>query len=211
MIYRMISLAVAIAGINMTGLSQSDWQLEKETNDIRVYLKDTEGNAFKSYRVETTYDARLETVLAVLMDIPNITSYYTTIYDVQDIVDYSPVHADYLLYFQMPWPLKNRFARVESFVEVREDGSVLVSTHQIPTTHTEASLVRVADMRSTWLLEKEQEETTRVIHSGFMDPGGNVPAWLSKKGTIDHTYNAVRNMRTVLPNYKNVKVAFLRN
>ncbi len=191
-----------------TALSQSSWVVSKHDDGIKVYLKDTEGNRFKSFKVETIFDADYETVLAVLLDVKNIPTYYEMIVDVQDIKEISPQEATYTLFFDFPWPVKDRYSLVESRVDVKRDGSIVVSTNGVKG-DLKPKLVQVDEMKSIWVLKKGKNKTTEVMHTGFMDPGGKVPAWLSKKKTTKNPFRSIQRMRDRFKHYEGIQVPFL--
>ena len=209
MIKIILLLVISMLCFRNNGLSQSSWVVSKHDDGIKVYLKDTEGNSFKSFKVETTFDADLETVLAALLDVKNIPSYYEMIFDVQDIKEISPKEATYTLYFDFPWPVKDRFSRVESRASVNEDGSVVVLTNGI-TGDMKSKLIQVDKMNSIWVLKKGKGKTTEVMHSGFMDPGGKIPAWFAKKQTTKNPFRSIVRMRDRFKYYEGIEVPFLK-
>ena len=188
-------------------LSQSSWVVSKHNDGIKVYLKDTEGNPFKSFKVETTFDADIETVLVALLDVKNIPSYYEMIFDVQDIKEISPKEATYTLYFDFPWPIKDRFSRVESRAYVKKDGSVVVLTNGV-SGDIKPKLIQVDKMKSIWVLKKGKDKTTQVMHSGYMDPGGKIPPWLTKKETIKNPFRSIQRMRDRFKYYEGIQMPF---
>ncbi len=188
--------------------SQSSWVVSKHEDGIKVSIKNTEGNSFKSFKVETTFNAEFETVLAVLLDVENIPSYYEMIFDVQDIKEISPQEATYTLYFDFPWPVKNRFCHVESHVDVNGDGSVSIFTNRVNGEKT-PKFVQAAEMKSVWILKRSKDKTTEVMHSGFMDPGGQVPAWLAKEQTTKNPFKTIQRMRSRFIHYKSTTIPFL--
>ena len=188
--------------------SQSSWEVSKFEDDIKVYIKDTESNSFKSFKVETTFNVKLETVLATLLDVENIPTYYEMIIDVQDIHQISSKEATYTLYFDFPWPVKDRFCRVKSHIELHEDGSVTVHTNSI-TGEGKPKLIQAEDMKSVWVLKRGKDDTTEVMHSGFLDPSGNLPAWLATKQTTESPFRSLQRMRDRFKFYEDVEVPFL--
>ena len=188
-------------------LSQSSWVVSKHDDGIKVYLKDTEGNPFKRFKVETIFDTDYKTVLAVLLDVKNIPTYYEMIVDVQDIKEISPQQATYTLFFDFPWPIKDRFSRVESQVNVEKDGSVVVLTNGI-SGEIKPKLIQVSEMESIWVLKKGKDRTTEIMHTGFMDPGGKVPAWLAKKQTTKNPFRSIQRMRDRFKHYEGIQVPF---
>ena len=54
----------------LSGRSQANWQLAKEQDGIKVFLKNAEGSGIKMMRVECDVAAKQEAVLALLLDVP---------------------------------------------------------------------------------------------------------------------------------------------
>ena len=46
----------------------SDWELKEEKNGIRIYSRSIEGSSINAFRAETTLDAPLENVMAVMSE-----------------------------------------------------------------------------------------------------------------------------------------------
>ena len=188
--------------------SQSSWEVSKIEDDITVYTKDTEDSSFKSFKVETTFKAKLETVLATLLDVQNIPTYYDMIVDVQDIKEITSKEATYTLFFDFPWPVKDRFCHVESNIELNEDGSVAIHTTSVDG-DDKPKFIQAEAMKSIWRLKRGKDDTTKIMHSGFLDPSGNLPAWLTTKQTTESPFRSIQRMRDRFKYYEGSQIPFL--
>src|SRR5436190_17260657 len=63
-------LFIFICSTSLSGKCQANWQLAKEQDGIKVFLKNAEGSGIKMLRAECELAARQEAVLALLLDIP---------------------------------------------------------------------------------------------------------------------------------------------
>jgi len=190
--------------------AQAEWEIAKEADNIQIYTKDHPSNKFKYFKALTTIDQSMETIVAAMLDLHVIPTYYEMIIDIQDINQITPQKASYTIIFDFPWPIKDRFAPVVSEIIQQDDNSVLVTTVLQESDMEKEDMLMVATLNSNWIFTAQGENSTHVNHNGNMDPGGSIPAWLATSGVIDNPFNSVSRFRLVLPKYSNESVGWLK-
>jgi len=109
---RFFILFFGIFSIPVIGLSQSEWELKKNEDGIKIWTSDTPKSSFKTFKAQMTVNADLEKVKTLLIDLDTITHYYEGITKVTDVEQISENEAAYFLEFDFPWPVSKRRARV---------------------------------------------------------------------------------------------------
>ena len=64
-------------------------------------------------------------------------------------------------------------------------------------------VVRIPYLDGFWLLEKIDDNKTKVTYQVHADPGGTIPAWLANATAVNNPYETLRNMRV------NIEIAII--
>jgi hypothetical protein len=192
------------------GFTQSQWELQKDENNIKVWTKDVEGSSFKEFKAETTLKTSLENIVSVFLDIPNMSKWYDRVEKVTLHEKITDLEAIYIIDFALPWPVKDRISSVRAKLTY-EPGQqkVFVHTAYEPNVIKETDKVLVTKMYSEWILTEQENKTVHIFHKGFMDPEGSLPAWIANAGVKDGPIQSITNLEKILPEYRNQQVPFM--
>jgi hypothetical protein len=203
---------MVICFASVSGWCQASWQLAKEQEGIRVFLKNAEGSDFKMMRVECELSAKQEAILALLLDIPAADKWIPQTKAWYYIRRPSATECYYYSELRMPWPVWNR------------DYVVHLKASQQPATKTitvdaevvagevpeKEGIVRVNTSTVKWVLYPLQNGRTQLIYQLHTNPGGSLPGWVVNYFAKQAAIDIIQRMRDLVqrPPYSNATLSF---
>ena len=190
--------------------SAGSWKEIVDDDGIKVWRKKVEGSPFVAFRGETTVDASIKKVLAVLNDQDKKTSWmhrcvanYAIEYKkLGQVIIYNRTGSNFPL-------VADRDVVVETKLTYDTDNGV-IDIIAVDTTHKNGPLiegvVRMKKLRLNWRLTFISKKKTLVRYEVQTDPGGALPAWvvnLVSKGVPQKTLGALRK-QVLLPYEKSL-------
>lgn len=191
--------------------SQSDWELQRDESNIKVWTKDYPDSNFKQFKAETTIKSSLKNVVAVFLDIENMGLWYDRVEKVELVEKVSDMEGIYILNFELPWPVADRISAVRATLSHDPStNTVRVDTNYEPGIITDTEVLLVTIMHSEWELTPMEGGFVHIYHKGYMDPAGSLPAWISNSGVKDGPIKTLVALQGKLVDYKDVEVEFLK-
>jgi len=192
--------------------AQQDWELQRDKSGIKVWTKDYPDSKFKQFKAETKLKASLENVVAVFLDIENMSLWYDRVEKVEMVEKVSDKEGIYKIDFELPWPVANRVSAVRASISHDpKTNKVRVDTNYEPNVITETEDLLVTVMHSEWILSSVEKGYVHIYHKGYMDPAGSLPAWVANSGVKDGPVKTLKALKKILPNYAGTKVDFLED
>lgn len=161
-----------------------DWMIVKQDNtrNIVTYAKNEEGQPIRSFKIEATVDASLDTLAKIHFDINNMKKWYWEALDSKLLTKISDTEYVYYMRFQAPLA-PDRDAVIHAQIEPFEAGVhpyMLLTLRATPTALPESpGMVRISafdiDIKFTPLAINK----TRIEIQGLINPSGNLPVWVS--------------------------------
>ncbi len=199
--------------IRFVSFAQSDWNLKKDKDGIRVYSRNSDHSKFNEIKAEFTISARLSELASVMLDADDHVQWqYSTksSYLLQRISDselyfYNEINA--------PWPVANRDLVVH--LKISQDRVTRVMTMAALCTPGFSpcypSIVRVPVLKAIWTVTPVDAGTLRIEYVMETDPGGSVPAWLINMFATKGPYESFKNLRqqVLLSKYRNAHLSFI--
>ena len=198
---------MALVTNSTSAVATGAWNEILDEDGIKVWRKKIEGSPYVAFRGETTVDASIKKVLAVLNDQDNKTSWmhrcvanYAIEYKkLGQVIIYNRTGSNFPL-------VADRDVVVETNLTYDTDNGV-IDIVAVDTTHKNGPLidgvVRMKKLRLNWRLTFVSTTKTLVRYEVQTDPGGAIPAWvvnLVSKGVPQKTLGALR--KQVLLPYK---------
>jgi len=188
-----------------------DWKLKKNENGIEVYTRYAENSPLKEVRVITEVQSSLSAIIALLLDVKN---YPNWIYSCSEasILSVTNDHDEY--HYQvthLPWPLSNRDMIWHFKIEQEETMKIVTvaNTSQPDYIPAKKGIVRVKRVESNYKLTPLNNGKIKVEFEIFVDPGGNIPAWLINANIVTAPYKTMVGMINQLPNYQKASFPFI--
>jgi len=198
---------------------ESPWQLrhvEPET-DTRIYLR-SRGAAVPAFRGVTRLQARLSTLVALLLDTEQMPEWVFRVRRVRPIEAPDPMHGVTQVITGMPWPLQDREAIVAwTLTQDAMTAVVTMDGRSAPDKLApDAQFVRMPAFESQWRLTPLPGGLVEVQFTGLGDPGGNLavpPLSYFMHGAVWEaplaTLNGMRRM-SERPVFRDATLAFVR-
>lgn len=207
---RIILLFTIFTLVGTTGFCQSDWELQKNKNGIKVWTKDYPDSKFKQFKATAKIEASLENVVAVFLDIENMGVWYDRVEKVTMVEKISEMEGTYKIDFELPWPVKDRISAVRAILSHDPQTNVVtVRTKYEDGIITESDRLVVTDMHSEWILTPAEGGFVEIYHKGYMHPAGSLPAWIANSGVKEGPVKTLTALKEILPQYADVDVSFL--
>ena len=206
---RIVILFCSISLVSITSLfSQNNWKLVKNSEDIKVYVKD--GNDEKGYvniKAVTTTKGSVASFAKVMQDVSNYNKWMHAVEETFLVSQQSDFDFSYYMLTDFPWPAKDRDAVInmkfnynpvdKTFVTVSRDVKGLVPEKD--------NLTRVEKIKASYSFKQMHNGQVRIEYKGQIKPGVELPEWLMEQVYHIAPYNTLKNLREYVQNskYKN--------
>ena len=160
----------------------------------------------KEFKMETIIDESLNTIIAGLIDLNKLSDWYMYINEVRVDTVIGSNRAQYFMVFDLPWPVRDRYAEIDASMELTADGAKVDLKAFDGDVKENDGMVRVLVMRAGYNIEKLSEDQTKIVHTGHMEPAGYIPAWLANSGVSDGPLESFTRFKEVLPKYRGVAI-----
>jgi ribosome-associated toxin RatA of RatAB toxin-antitoxin module len=189
--------------------AKTTWQLNKEDDGIKVYVRDTQGSVVKSFKGEVIISASLTSLVLALEDTKSYPQFLHNCKKSSNLKIVSPSESYKYIVTNMPWPVEDRDMIVHSLMS--QDKTSKIVTIKLAAAPKElenkVGLVRIKKMLGSWRLIPEAKGQVKVIYEMNVDPGGSLPKWLVNSLAVDIPFHTLRKLRKQLkkPAYQNIK------
>lgn len=187
--------------IPFCAFTQDEWKLHKEQDNVKLYTKNVGKTKLLQFKLETTSNNDLDDIYNIILDIENMNKWYDKVESVKLLKRNSETEAIYVLEYGIPLPFENRVSTVKGnmFFD-RKNGILKVTTeyhpYQLSAPFSKMALIKI--LKSSWEVTSLIGGGIRIIHSGYMDPGGNIPIWLTNEGVTSGPFKTIRNLKKLL-------------
>ena len=182
-LYAVIFILISVC----TSLSAQSWTFIRERDGIRLYTSQNENSSFKSFHGETDFRGDIEKLSSLVGNPSNTDWWGDDVSDIQVLYYEKDKEIRYYFVFHVPWPFTDRDLVAE--VQLSEDpltGIKTVYSKPLPNlVPLKASLIRVTNYWEKWTLQPLKNGMIHVSLEGFIDPAGDVPAWLYNMLVVD--------------------------
>ncbi len=189
----------------------TDWVLKKNEKGIAVYTRYAESSRLKEIRVVTEVKSSLSAIVALLLEIKN---YPNWIYACSEASLLNVINNHEQYQYQvthLPWPLSNRDVVSHLKIEQEEETKIVTvaNTGEPDYIPQKKGSVRVEHFQSNYKLTPLPGGKVKVEFELFVDPGGNIPAWLINANIVAAPYKTTVAMIKQLLGYQKASVPFI--
>jgi hypothetical protein len=156
------------------------WHLESEYDGIQIFSARVLGTKIVPFKAVAEVPASIEEISAVLEDESRRSEWVARLGEsvlLERLSDYEQTN---YVRMRLPWPLTDRTALVRVSIDVAEGGHVVTIAGRSTRCCVHPALpelVRAEVFESTFQMARLRFGT-RVTALVFVDPGGNLPAWV---------------------------------
>ncbi|MGR4999129.1 START domain-containing protein [Vibrio celticus] len=204
MISKILTFVMIATSFSVLASDVNEWKLVRNKKGIEVYNRKIEGNDFKEFRAEADIQANLTSIIALFTDTSVGTQWVENIDEMEEIEHFSEVHTVTKTYTKAPWPVSDREAIVENFIEQDPDAlTVMITQHGRPhyQPNNDKRIVRVAHLESRWILTPLDNNTTHISYQVLSDPGGSIPSWLINMVAVSQPYKTLLGLSEMLDSH----------
>lgn len=172
-----------------------DWELVRDEEGIRVWLKPVAGSSYKAFRSETLMNTDMATLRELQEDVEASCAWIHSCRE-QRLLSYQGDTALTYTRFDTPWPVQARDSVMQVTTRMDADGSLLRELLALPQKlPPDKAYQRISAAQGYWRMTPEGEGRVRVVYELHAEPGGQVPAWLANSFVIDAPYNTLLLLR----------------
>ncbi len=189
---------ILILLITVTIPIKAQWELVVNKNDIKVYNKPGE-DGYSFYKECALVTHPLSLVYQFFIDIENYSTWINNCTEIQPIKFKKEYFYRYASYYDMPWPVQNRFSVSEiSIIYADADSVILRSAPYTDHNIKYKGALEVNRFGESVKLYRKDSTTTMVMMEGAYDPGGLIPSWLVDKFLQYGPYDIMIKIRNQL-------------
>lgn len=192
MILNLTTLFFTIAYINLFSSSNQSWELKKDQDSIKVYIRDVDDNT-KEYLAETIINSDIDNIFKTITDFDNS---YRWMYKLNSskILEKSDTLMYVYFVVDMNWPLKNRDLISDAVITQNENKIRIVMNSYPDYMPEKEKLIRIKQSRSIWNLEKIDDEYTKVALQSYAVVEG-IPTFIMDLFILDSPMYSMTQLR----------------
>jgi hypothetical protein len=199
---RVVVLVYLFAFTNQFNCSaqSNEWELRKDKNGIKVYVRSNDESSFDEFKANTTLqNVSLQEAFELIMNIKNYETWFPDCSNPRILEQIDKYHHLHYIETLSPWPVDDRCGVYEQSAVFRNgDKTAEIVFKAKPDYPIDAEdMVRISDARGKWTLE-EKNNILSVTYEFKGDPGGDIPAWLANSFVVKHPFETLTNFRIVL-------------
>jgi hypothetical protein len=187
--------------------AQTEWQLRKEKDGIKVYSSKVPDSKIKAIRVVTELNATASQVAAIVMDIDAAPDW---VYHLKSSVLLFRVSQDELYYYAeiaLPWPVANRDFVVHLTLTKNTETNIITIDGPAVSGYrpVRKRIVRIDNSTGRWVITPIGYNHVMVEYSIHVDLGGSLPSWLVNIFAGEAPLHIFQNLKVQLkkPIHKN--------
>ena len=193
-----LMLAMFVAG--MLAAAESPWELKKDEDGVRAYVRDVEGSPIREFKGTVTVDASPEEAVRLFEEDGRMPEWFHQCTEARLLKADSAENKVLYVVISMPWPVKDRdlvFRRLRSRDPVT--GAVEYRTSAAADVYPEQSgKVRMPYLKGLWRFTPLPDGRTEIYYQQHGEVGGHIPDWLVNKLAVNIPFNSLSRFRQLL-------------
>lgn len=165
-----------------TETNKNEWRLSKndKLHEIKVYVKNEEGKAIRSFRVEAMFDAPIEVIARIQGDVDSYMRWYFGALEIKMLKKISDKEFIYYMVHDAPIGTPDRDVILKSTIEPMTAKRPYISVKIVALPDylpARPPYVRMDAENYTIKISPQGKDRTMLEAEGFIDPGGTAPSW----------------------------------
>jgi len=197
---RIIIIAIYFFINACAAFSQTDWQLIKDKDGIKVYTANEGSSKYKSIKVEAVLAATLQKLVKILRDVKNNKEWVYSTRQSYPIKEDGPNEIFYYSESSLPWPVSNRDipVRMRLNADPANNSLTVVASGEPNALPIQKGIVRIQFFKSSWNVKYDGKNKLSIVYYMKMDPSGNVPAQVTNMFITKGPYETFENLGKLL-------------
>lgn len=193
-------LTFLILIISSLALNAQDWECAKERDGIKIFTCHDTASSYKLFKGEIDLQSDVNTVSNLIEDVRKFDEWDDDISNIRVLDDNPGKFFRYYVQYDVQWPFEDRDLCVEA--EIRTDSNTsnrIISSRSDPEAVPEVpEFVRIKKYWQKWTITPTGAGKVHLILEGFVDPAGDIPAWLANLAITNAPLNMLRKIREIL-------------
>jgi len=198
--YSLIILFVVFQLLFFEDLAGQKWEFIKEKDGVRIYTRKEANTSLKSFRGEATLHTQMDKVCTLIGNVKNVDWWDKNLREITVLSYEENKNIRYYLIYGVPWPLTDRDLCVEAKITTDPVTGQRV-IYSVPLDNVipeKPGLIRIKKYWQKWTIQPMENGTIYAVLEGFVDPAGNVPAWLYNMVIVDTPLKIFRGIKNRL-------------
>lgn len=177
---------------------ESDCDLKRDSDGIKVYTCKTENEKFKLLRAEFELrNITLAQLKEFIWNVPNYTTWQYNMIESEQISSTGEYEMSYRSVVDAPWPVENRelVLKVKMVVD-SATSSIFIRSYDYDKPAPD-NMIRVPFFDGSWRIIKDVNKL-QVTYTLRIDPGGLVPAWLANIAMAEGPFVSFKKLKEQL-------------
>ena len=195
-----ICLLLFLPAIYFHSEAQPGWQLNKNSNGIKVYTKASDSSSFKLIKVEGVFAGTWEKLYAILTDVDNHKQWVYNTKKSNLLKRISNLEVLYYIETSLPWPVENRDIAIRMIIhyDTRNNTYKVTTVGEPDAIPLKKGLVRVPYFNATWEVKPLENRQLAITYYLDVRPGGGIPAWVVNLFTTKGPYDTFSKLAALL-------------
>jgi len=191
---------------------EKKWELKKKEKGILVYTRLAEGAYVKEVRVVNKVKSTLSAVVGLTLDTPNYPNWIYACSEAKTLKAISDREQYKYQVTKVPWPFSDRDLITDFKIAQNPTTKVVTVNSSVLPNYIPAvdGRVRVEHFHSAYTLTPLPNDSVQVDYELYVDPGGDIPAWLINSNIVMAPFNTTLEMIKQLPKYQSSSFSFIK-
>lgn len=191
-----VHLLFIFALLPSTALSQDAWELEKDSDGVKIYTRLEKDSPYKSFKAVTVTNASSKVVIEILKDINGYASWFAFTEKVKLLE--SNLNEKYVyMETQFPWPFSNEDMIYKMTFATEENAITKVTLIGLPSYIPPIEGVTRMKGANGYISLKPIGDKTEIIYYMHSDIGGDIPVWMANKYIHNLPYQTLSKLRKI--------------
>jgi len=189
-----IYLLLIFSLFSSLSFSQNLWELEKDSDGIKIYTKLETGSPYKSFKAITVANATSESLAEILKDINGYMSWFA--FTEKVVILENSLYEKYVyMETQFPWPFNNEDMIYKMTFATEENAITKVTLLGVPNYSPPVEGIIRMKQANGYIFLKPIGNKTEITYYMHTDLGGNIPVWMANKYIYNLPYQTLSNLK----------------
>jgi hypothetical protein len=178
-------------------LYSQNWEFVKERDGISIYTRSADNTSLKSFKGEAEIHCSLERIYEMIGNVENVDWWDDDIRDLKILSHVKDRFVNYYLVYDVPWPMTDRDLCVQAhiFTDTAKGYRTVFAEPLADQVPEKDGIVRIKRYWQKWTIQDKGNNRVHLTLEGFVDPAGNVPAWLYNMVITDTPLKIMRGIK----------------
>ncbi len=201
--YLIFLILAFICSIMSTRSVNAQWELAKDKDGIKVFLRTIPGSKIKEFKGITKINSSLDSILAVLYDTEACPKWIHNCKDPLKLSEISFYEGYVYQVIDFPFPVKDRDLVLHSVMtQDANTKEVTIKLTAVADYVSETRNVRIKKSDGFYLLKPLPDGYIEVTWQHHTEPAGNIPKWIVNSLLVDTPFKTLNNLREIVKKEK---------